>query len=243
MPVDEERMIAWLDGELTGEEAAAVAAAVAADPELSALADAHRAVSARLRAGFAPLLAAPIPPKIVEALTSAATEAPANVTDLVAARAARTSRARPKLLPQWAAIAATLIIGLVAGRTSTGFGPEPMLVQGEAGLLASGQLVRALDAQLASAPPSGGVRVMVTFRALDGTICRSWATAGQEGIACRDGEGWRVAAVFSAPTEGQGDYRMAGGNNPQLLATLETMMDGDPFDRAQEQAARSRGWN
>ena len=42
--IDDATILAWLDGELPAADAARVEAAVAADTELTALADAHRAV-------------------------------------------------------------------------------------------------------------------------------------------------------------------------------------------------------
>jgi len=59
MPTDE-KLFAWLDGELDPVEAARVADAVAADPRLNALAARHRALQARLRDAFDPILEAPI---------------------------------------------------------------------------------------------------------------------------------------------------------------------------------------
>src|ERR1700748_1779967 len=60
--MDETRIIAWIDGELSAEDAAEVEAAVAADPGLAALADRHRRLRARFTAGLAPLRGGPGPP-------------------------------------------------------------------------------------------------------------------------------------------------------------------------------------
>ena len=54
---DEELFYAWLDGELDGEDAARVAATVAADPGLRAKAERHRRVEAQIRGAFAPVVA------------------------------------------------------------------------------------------------------------------------------------------------------------------------------------------
>ena len=254
MPIDDERLLAWIDGALDDADAAAVAAAVAANPELAARAAAHRAVAERLRAGFKTLLTDPVP----AALATAARRGAGTVTDLSSARTARDARktardaqrptppARRFALPQWAAIAATLAVGIVAGRMSQDVGPQPLIAQHGAGLEARGQLAAALDSQLASAPTDGGVRVMVSFRAHDGRICRSWSLAAQSGIACRTGPRWQVTAAVAAPVEGKGGhrstYRMAASGDPQLLTLIDGMIDGAPFDAAQEKQASHRGW-
>lgn len=250
MPIDDERLLAWLDGALDDADAAAVAAAVATDAELAARAAAHRAVAERLRGGFALLLADPIPP----ALAAAASQSSGTVTDMSMARAARDARqaAREKrssapmtrrfALPQWAAVAATLALGIIAGRMSYEVGPQPSITQNGTELEARGQLATALDSQLASLPTNGGARVMVTFRAHDGRICRSWSLAAQSGIACRSGARWQVTAAVASPVEANGPYRMAAGGDPALFSLIDGMIDGAAFDAAQEKQASQRGW-
>ena len=49
--VEDEKFFAWLDGELSPEEAARVEAEVSADPRLSRLANEHRAMTSGLRHG------------------------------------------------------------------------------------------------------------------------------------------------------------------------------------------------
>ena len=61
-------------------------------------------------------------------------------------------------------------------------------------------------------------------------------------LACRDGARWRVRGLFAAP-EGQGGaYRMAAGTDPNLASLIATAMAGEPFDAAQEQAAKAKNW-
>jgi anti-sigma factor RsiW len=94
---DEEEFFAWLDGELAPADAARVAARVAQDPALAAQAESHRAIAHGLRAAFDPVMT----PR-------------SEVADLSARRAERVRRV-PAGLPQWAAIAATLVAGFGLG--------------------------------------------------------------------------------------------------------------------------------
>lgn len=225
---DDEQYYAWLDGELGAADAAKVAARVAADPALEALAAQHRALGTNLRAAFAPVITADVaPPRIA-----------AEVVDLGARRDARRAGFG---LPQWAAMAATLVIGLVAGQfVDQGSGATVETRDGV--MVAAASLDRALGSQLASAGNDGPVRVGLTFRSHKGAICRSFHDGGASGLACRDGDAWRIEGLLAAPQNPGGDYRMAAGEDPRLAALIDERIDGEPFDASAEQAAREAGW-
>ena len=221
---DEEEFFAWLDGELDGAAAARVAARVAADPALAEEARLHRALGQQLRGAFDPLMAAPVPDRVA---------APA---DFAAARERRAARRFG--LPQWAAIAATLVVGVVTG---TMIDRGPVSQQG-ATIVASGALERALDTRLASAPAADGVRIGLTFRDSAGALCRSFDDRELSGLACRDGDQWKFRGLFQESVEGKGDYRMAAGPDPRLGAMIDETLAGEPLDAAAERAARANGW-
>lgn len=223
---DEEEFFAWLDGELDGADADRVAARVAADPALTALARQHRALGTGLKTAFDPMMQESNPPQFG-----------GEVIDLAAVRARRASFG----VPQWAAIAATLAIGIVAGQFVGPRSESPIETRGGA-MVASASLDRALDTQLASNSPTGPVRVGLTFRGADGAICRSFVQDGSSGLACRDGGDWKVEGLFAAPASQGGDYRMAAGDNPQLANLIDARIAGDPFDAAAERTAQANGW-
>jgi hypothetical protein len=233
----DEKFFAWLDGELEGAEAAEMAARVEADPELSMLADQHRAMQSRLRSAFDATSAAPLPERLRKTVSAASS----NLIDL---GEQRERRLRPKQfggLPQWAMIAATLVLGIFAGTMVPGRGGSPVEIQDGQMYAASG-LGRALDTQLASSPSGDAIRIGLTFRDSGGAICRSFSGPAATGLACRGDGRWAVRGLFPA-TEGQGsDYRMAAGMDPNLAALVGSTMAGEPMDAAQEQAARKNGW-
>ena len=238
MAVDETKLFAWLDGELDAAEAAKVEAEVAADPQLARIADHHRALGARLRSTFGTVAEAPVP----ERLTQAVKPGRAAIIDFGARRTARGERGSWLPLPQWAAMAAMLALGIglgtmVAGDRAT----SPVEIRG-ARMVAAAALDDALDRQLASAGAAGNVRVGLTFRDQSGTICRSFTDERSSGLACRDGGDWQVRGLFAAPEGQGGDYRMAAGSDPNLAALIDSTIQGEPFDAAQEKAARDRGW-
>jgi len=98
--VSERDLHAYADGQLPAEHAAAVEAALARDPEFAGRAAAYRAQSASLRDALDPILAEPIPDRLLAAASPA--------TD-----------SRPSLIRQWSvpvlAVAATLLVGVGIG--------------------------------------------------------------------------------------------------------------------------------
>ena len=95
---------------------------------------------------------------------------------------------------------------------------------------------------MASAGDVEGVRIGLTFRDSAGAVCRSFTEQRSSGLACRDGQDWRLRGLFAAPEGQSGDYRMAAGADPNLAALIESTIAGDAFDAAQEKSARDRGW-
>jgi hypothetical protein len=205
---------------------------VAADPALRAKAEQHRRVEAQIRGAFDPILQQPVPPPQFGSL---------NVLDFQAKRPEREARRASFGLPQWAAMAATLAIGVIAGQLVGDRSGAPIESR-DGRLVAAASLDRALDAQLASAEGNGRVRVGLTFRDRNGGICRSFTNDGASGLACREGDDWQVEGLFAAPEGQQGDYRMAAGEDPRLAALIDERIAGEPFDGSAERAAMEKGW-
>jgi hypothetical protein len=223
---EEEEFFAWLDGELAPVDAARVEARVAADPTLAAEAEAHRAMTAGLRAAFDPVMT----PKN-------------DVIDLAAKRAQRARRV-PTGLPQWAAIAATLVAGIALGsmvdldRHSS----SPIALEGGQ-MVAASALDETLTHQLASGDQSGDApRVGLTFRNQQGEVCRTFSDSAAAGLACRRGETWRIEGLFGARGATTGAYRTASGADPRVPILVESMISGEPLDAAGEAAAKQSGW-
>lgn len=230
--MDDEKFFAWLDGELPPEEARRVAEEVASSPELSARAEQHRGLAAGLRGAFAPVLETPSqPPRFASMATS--------ISHLAAAR--RRAPIRPRI-PQWAALAASLALGLVVGSQFPGPAADrsPVTMQGGR-LVASAGLEQSLDTLLAGSS-NEATRIGLTFRGRAGEICRSFSGPSASGLACRSGDGWELRGLFPAGEGASSDYRMAAGQHPQLAALIDESIAGEPFDAEQEKAALERGW-
>ena len=226
---DDEMLMAYADGELDAAARDEVEAAIAADPALRARVEAHRELRRQVLGAYAGAAEEPVPDRLVAMLQ------PAPVIDLAAARTRRTPRVWPAW-SNWAAIAATLVVGVLAGRMTE---PSPPIAARGGALVAQGELARTLDTELASV--SGAVGL--SFRNRDGDYCRTFRSGGVAGLACRDADGWGVRMATTAGPAVAGDYRMAGSETPtEVLRAVEATIAGAPLDAAAEAAARARGW-
>lgn len=266
MSVTPEELMALADGELSGEEAARVEAAVAADPALARRLKAERSLRGALRGHLDPVTQEPVPDALTDLIARAAAEdaergmtdkgraSPAEVVDLAAARNRRkeAEKARKRAekgprVPLFAdrrmafAIAASLVLGLMLGTQLNG-GSEGPITQTRAGLVASGSLARGLDRQLASAEPAGDLRILASFKRQGGDYCRVFAGTGTSGIACRQDRTWLLERTMAGGTAQSSEYRQAGSAEASLMAAAQDMMAGDPLDAAQEREAQGKGW-
>lgn len=220
MTVTNEMLIAYVDGELSEADRALVDRLAAADPALAEKLESHRRVRARVFDAFAGVLDEPVPDRLV-----------------AAARPSNVVRLRPRL-PTWAAVAATLVVGVAAGLTLPRGSQSPIA----ADMTARGDLASALEKQLASAPGGSSVRVGLTFRAAKG-YCRTFTTAQVAGLACRDSRAWKVRMAVAQAAGSSADYRMAASETPPaILEEAQALMVGEPLDAKSEADAQKSGW-
>ena len=225
---DDDMLMAYADGELDPLTAKRMERAIAADPALAETVAAHRALRLRLGAAFAPVLEAAVPDHLAAMLE----------TNVVAI----TPRAMPVPQPRhWLsglAVAASLVVGVALGTQWQG--PTGPVSASGSSLMASGNLARALDTQLAST--SGDTRILVSFRVAGGGYCRVFAAPALDGIACRSGATWELRQTQASGARRDAAYRQAASGEAPLLAAAQDMMAGEPLDEAAETRARSVGW-
>ncbi|TLY90096.1 MAG: hypothetical protein E6K23_03330 [Gammaproteobacteria bacterium] len=244
MNFSDETVMAYADGELDAASRAAVEAAMATDPQLAQRVARHRALRERLRAALDPVLDEPPPERLLEGVRGA--PAPRRAANVVALK----RKAAPRWSwPQWGAIAASLVGGVLLGPLLLRAPAGAALVTRDGQVLASGVLARALTEQLASDQPRGApVQIGVSFRARNGDYCRTFVLREQSalaGLACRGREAWRLEVLAQTPAQpaAAADYRPAGSALPASVArTLDELIAGEPLDAAGETGARARGW-
>lgn len=252
MHFDDETLMAYVDGELSPSEAKRVEQAMADDPALAARVARFRNVRRALRLAYDSVTREPIPERLRALLGDVASSEPAPppraaVVDLAQARAQAppapqaAQRAGP---PTWAAIAATLIIGVLAGRALL---PSNPFETRDGQLYAAGALSQALNTRLASDADNAASanRIGVSFRAHDGDYCRTFMQSarnkGVSGLACRTDGGWVVRVAVADQAE-NGVYRRAASPAPQVLSMVDDLIDGEAFDAQQERDARDHNW-
>jgi anti-sigma factor RsiW len=264
-------VMAYVDGEMPPEDVALFEPRLALEPALASAVARERALRARLQSAFAPVLEEPMPAGLMDLLTipdaaartapvhplaasapaAAANDAlPAGTND--AARAAL-PHARRWAWPQFGAMAASLVLGLVFGARM--LAPQPgasgdalaLNVAPDGAITAQGALRSALDQDVAGQATDAKARVGLSFRDHAQQYCRTFTLDNASaGIACKHGDGWVVAHLERASDAHDGTpgaYRVAGSAlSPTLLQAIDAMRDGDTLDAAGEAAAKARGW-
>jgi hypothetical protein len=242
MKFSDEMLMAYADGELDLVARAEIEAAMARDPKVAAAVERHRALASRVRSAYGGVLEEPVPEKLAS-LVAGPGAAP--VVELAAMRTVRDARAMPGgwRLPQWAALAASVAIGLFVGLLLMR-GPAAPYEETAAGLVARGELDEALTTRLASSADDADVRVGISFRDREGGYCRTFhmhRDAPLAGLACRSGEEWKLEVLATAPAH-RGELRPAAAMPMAVLHAVDAAIEGEPLDAAAESAARDAGW-
>lgn len=240
MAASREKLMAFVDGELSPEEERRVAAEIAANSALVAYVEEQRALKARLATDFSPILAAPVPERFEQMILAAprpAKKPTANLFHRVLSRAGSMRAGIPL-----AAAAAGIAIGI--GITNW-FGGGAIMENANGALVARGELAAALSTQLAA--DQNAVRVPVSFVNRDGNFCRSFRTSDARnpmaGIACREQGEWRIVATAATQALAPGQFRQAAAGMPESVRqTISDMISGQPLNAAAERAARARNW-
>jgi len=235
MTIDEEMLVAYADDELDELTRARVERAVAESPALRVRLELHRNLRTRITAHYGPVTDEPVPAHLAALLRPEKPEA--TVIPFPA-------RAKSSRIPAWsgfAAVAASLAVGMVAGQMVL---PGNKNVAEHRGILvARGPLADALDEQLASNQAGASIRIGISFRNTAGEFCRTYNTQALSGIACKGELGWQLPVTKSAQTRSVGKtYRQAGSADEWIMTAAAGMMRGEPLDALEEKTAREKHW-
>jgi hypothetical protein len=245
MNIDDEKLMAFVDGELSASETAEIQSAIVRDPALAQRVERIRSVRSALRAAYDPVAEEPVPQRLLALLGERADEE-AEPTPVASIAEARERRARSRFgPPAWAAMAASLVVGLLAGRM---IAPGGALIEGDdSRIYAGAALARVLDTGLASDAENAtrATRVGLSFRTRDARLCRTFVSADDDsavsGLACRDSGRWAVQVAVQERGEA-GAYRQAASVSPAVLEMVDALIEGEPLDADEERSARDSGW-
>jgi hypothetical protein len=220
-------------------ERAEIEAAMARDPEVARAVERHRTVASQIRSAYDGVLEEPVPDRLAQLVADREAN---RVTELAARRARQAERGR-RAVPEWAALAASVAVGLFVG-VMIARGPAAPFDEMDGKLIARGALDEALSSQLAAVSGESGVAIGISFKDRDGGYCRSFymhRDAPLAGLACRSGKAWQLEVLASAPPQ-LGDVRPASAMPLSVLHAVDATIDGEPLDAAAEAVARDAGW-
>lgn len=250
--IADEKLSAFLDGELPSDEAAAIEKALETDEALAERLEQLSGVDVLLRGA-------------VDALEDKMGVPSENVTDI--ATAAKPASVMPSVPPQvandnWWRLPLTasvaLVVGVLAGGTM--FNSSSSIEQGaQSGVqLASYSADSGLGAFLETATSGeqraiegGQAELRLTFLDAQGQPCREFAVTASasttQAVACRASEkAWNVEiAAVSAPTvsAGENGYRTASAGDDGFGEAVNAMMRSDAFSAEDEADLISKGWS
>lgn len=235
----DERLIAFVDGELDGEALLAFQTQLANEPALAERVAAHRWMARQVTAAYGQPPQGSADSALIArlGLGDGRAAAPPN-------RRAFAGRRGHIGVATLSALAASLALAFIvspAGLRS----PSTLVREPEGRPIASGILAASLTNQLAGEP--GRLRIGLSFRTQHG-ICRTFRSdRGVSGIGCREGDRWLVPMLMAedsqtAPRSSAG-YRLAGADfPPAVMAEVDRQIRGEPLSPAEELRLRQHGW-
>ena len=220
--VSDEMLMAFVDGELEAQAFENVARSVAADPALARRADEFRSARDAAREAFGPIMAEPVPERLVDAIMQR------TAGDHAAAH-------RPGLMRSALPLAASVALAAGLGGYLLGQAVAPdaaPLLGGPALAQAVGSTPAGEQRTVRIAGRDVGVTALADYT-VDGGICRIFeavpaASEATRGIGCRFGETWHVNIAVALP-DGNGFTPASSGGVASLDAYLDALGAESPL--------------
>lgn len=245
---DDERLSAYMDGELEQDEAVRLERRLAAEPALARRLEELRAADRSAGRAYRAIDEVPLP----EAVLALLRENEAGRSDAMPSAEVipMPVRGPRRFLQMPVAIAAS--VALVAGflvHDLVGSGPAIELT----GTVArDSDLYRLLETGVSSEALSlrdGEGRIVLTFQGGEGAWCRQFRLrtegAATQGLACRAAGGWQMDTASFAPAGGEGPYRQAADETPPALerAVRDRLAGAALLGPDEEKSLISNGWD
>ena len=250
---DDERLSAWLDGELPLDEAKRVEERLTAEPAFARRLERLRGADRKAQHVFHSIDRTPMPQGVLDLLQDGDVDRSQETQN---AQVARLRPRAPRFFRVPVAIAAS--VALVAGFLVHDL-IAPQRVGDDTALPTSGlvagdsRLYRMLETAPAGKsvelPDGGSAEVLLTFQANDGDWCRQFrlgtVASALHGLACRQPDGWQLeTAIFDGPGPSDATFQPAAGETPAALeAAVRARLGGrEPLGRDEESRVISFGW-
>jgi len=271
MELKHEKLMAFLDGEMSPAERREIEARVKASPELAAKLEEMQGTDRWLRDSFEGSDATAVRPdtmELVDQLAEKLAENPVgethehtgNVVDFADRKSAAGSFFRRPFGQQLMAASIALFLGFGAGfmlQESDLKQTQNALDYQGAGVVAQGSpLYAALEATPSLTTYRHGPKEelsatpLTTFRSTDGSFCREFVTsapaASNRGIACRGDNAWVIKATIAVNAPGAGAVGefvpATEESNPILDGMIMSMIAGDMLGSTQEANLIGTSW-
>jgi len=254
IPLDDETLMAYADGQLEGARRAEVEVALAVNPEAWETVQMFRDTRCMMSGLYDAPLREPVPARLLATLSEE--------ERVVPLRQRRPCWYRSTTVP-WA-LAATVAACAVGLATTGIFSESELFGHRTSPQLADTLLNQALDEQPSGTPlvvtGNGATREilpMLTFQDPEGRYCREFENQvihafGKNnisvGVACRESEGWQVQAILNRALVAQEtstqDYQPASGESQTSPydTVLDRLMQSLPVTPAEEAEIIQREW-
>ncbi len=245
---DDTLLSAYLDGELTDDEADGITERLAREPALMRRLEAMQSVDTATRQAFEKLDEQPMPAAVLDMLGASASKTSATVVPFPQ-RIVRNFAQLPVALAASVALVAGFLVSNVLREAPTDpYGITP------AGLVAAGSDLHELLEHGISAEPQAFAdgatgELLLTFEDKAGDWCRHLVVDGGEhgvqGVACRRDGSWQIEALsYGRGMDAGGPFRQASGTTPAAVDSAIGALIGprDPLGTDEEKALISDTW-
>ncbi len=269
--LNDEILMAFVDGELSPEQEEEVCQLLAEDPAAQDTLAAMAKSRDLLRKAFTHVLEEPVPAKLLEAIRLTAQQEEEDIASPPAAKQTRIAQFTPKPALRWAA-AITLIVGGMAAYLSSGYlrdgeiGSAPVaavdtfLDEALEQTVSGTVFTRAADARPGDTAQQREIMPRLSFRDHQGRFCREYeeqlagssATTSHLGVACRENGHWQPLDLagyqgreLPKQASPSGHYVPAMGEEESgnLDSLIDTLMQGSPLSPAEESSLIENKWN
>lgn len=245
MTVSKEKLMAFIDGEVSADQSRRLKAEIAKDAALAAYVERQKALKTHLDHTFSHVITAPARPHLERMIMEARLPLrPRSRAVLGWIERLFSAKSLGWTLIPAGALAAGIAIGLFVANA----GGATVIADRNRTIVATNALARALSTQLASEQnPVAPIRIGVSFLSKVGNYCRSFTSetgaTALAGIACSSAEEWRIVALENVQATNAGTFQPAAAAMPDgLRGALTGMISGVPLDAKAEREARDRLW-
>lgn len=238
MTISDETLSAFIDGELSDTQMAAIETQIASDPALAQRVASLRSVDTALAGVLADAASEPLPDHILDMVSAYGRDADNNV---VAFRKVAPRNWFQSPLAMAAAAAFGIAVGVLLAPAQGVSGSQQIF----AGSVSSDSALFSVLETVPSNQRQYGFTPQVSFASTSGGVCREVVSAEARALACRENGDWTVLAVtHEVQSRSNQTYQTASANASIVFDILaEELMQETPMSAQQERILIEQNWS